>query len=112
MLIRNASVDTQSGVLEVIGTVTESRFLVYTLELESRIRFKVNSSEIEITDKVTNPLTSTGTMQLLYHINLGQPLLQAGSKLFAALETVAPRDDRAAEGIDDWSKTWQDQLSC
>ena len=96
-------VDPEAGLLEVIGTVTESRFLVYTLELESRIRFKVNSSEIEITDKVTNPLTSTGTMQLLYHINLGQPLLQAGSMLVAALETVAPRDSRAAEGIGDWS---------
>jgi hypothetical protein len=95
-------VDREQGYLEVVGKVIESRFLIYSLELETRIRFYPGSSILEITDKVTNVLTQPGSMQLLYHINLGQPLLQSGSKIWAPLATVAPRDARAAEGIHAW----------
>lgn len=97
-------IDPDAGTLDVIGRVRESRFLVYALELESRIRFHVGSSSIEITDTVTNVTSTPGSMQLLYHINLGQPLLQSGSRIEAPLEIVAPRDPRAAEGIDDWDR--------
>ena len=92
------------GILDVIGTVIESRFLIYTLELESRIRFRVGSPLIEIEDTVTNRRSTPGSMQLLYHINLGQPLLQSGSKVVAPLKRVAPRDPRAAEGIVGWEE--------
>jgi hypothetical protein len=91
------------GVMDVIGKVAEARFLIYSLELESRIRFYADRNWIEITDTVTNTLTTPGSMQLLYHINLGQPMLQSGSRIVAALESVAPRDARAAEGSDDWN---------
>lgn len=91
------------GVLDVVGTVTESRFLMYSLELESRLRFRAGSSLIEIHDTVTNGRSTLGSMQLLYHINLGQPVLQSGAKLYAPLHRVAPRDERAASGVDRWS---------
>jgi hypothetical protein len=42
-------------------------------------------------------------MQLLYHINLGQPVLQAGSRIIAALDHLAPRDARASQGVETWS---------
>ena len=42
-------------------------------------------------------------MQLLYHINLGQGLLEAGSKIIAPLKRLAPRDPRAAQGIETWN---------
>jgi hypothetical protein len=41
-------------------------------------------------------------MQLLYHINFGQPLLDPGSKVVAPVKTLVPRSDRAAEGVDAW----------
>ncbi|MFO0012320.1 MAG: DUF4432 family protein [Planctomycetota bacterium] len=90
------------GFIDVVGKVIESRFLVYTLELETRYRFFPGRSIVEIHDTVTNPLTTPGSMQLLYHINLGQPVLQAGSKIVAALGHLAPRDERAGEGMDHW----------
>jgi hypothetical protein len=95
-------VQPELGVLEVVGRVMESRFLVYTLELETRMRFFAGRTSIEISDTVTNPLTSPGSMQLLYHINLGQPVLQSGSRLVAALDRLVPRDSRASDGVDSW----------
>ena len=96
-------VDPQNGTLDVIGTVIESRFLIYTLSLESRIRFHAGSSMIEIHDTVTNLRSTPGSTQLLYHINLGRGLLESGSKIHAPLKRLAPRDPRAAEGIDHWN---------
>ena len=92
------------GYLDVIGVVSESRFLVYSLTLESRIRFHIGSSAMEIHDTVTNLRSTPGSMQLLYHINLGQPVLQSGSKIVAPLNRLAPRDPRAAEGIGQWDR--------
>lgn len=95
-------VQPELGFLEVVGKVIESRFLVYTLELETRVRLYPNRNILEIHDTVTNPLTTPGSMQLLYHINLGQPVLQAGSRIVSALDQLAPRDARASEGMDAW----------
>jgi len=43
-------------------------------------------------------------MQLLYHINVGQPVLQSGSTVHAAYRNLAPRDARAAESTDRWNQ--------
>jgi hypothetical protein len=43
-------------------------------------------------------------MQMLYHFNIGQPLLRAGARITAPIATVAPLTDVAAsEGIDKWN---------
>ncbi|HUP81818.1 MAG TPA: aldose 1-epimerase family protein, partial [Pirellula sp.] len=97
-------VDTESGIMDVIGVVSESRFLVYSLELETRYRFRVDSRVIEIVDTVTNRSSQPDSMQMLYHINVGQPILQSGSAVHAAHRCLAPRDARAAESIDTWNQ--------
>ena len=39
-------------------------------------------------------------MQLLYHCNVGPPLLEAGSRVVAPIHEMAPISNRAADGID------------
>jgi hypothetical protein len=51
---------------------------------------------------VTNDAATPTEIQLLYHINIGQPLLGAGSRVVAPLKTLAPRDARAAEDVQTW----------
>jgi Domain of unknown function (DUF4432) len=97
-------VDVENGILDVIGAVSESRFLIYSLELQTRYRFRAGSPVIEIIDTVTNRSSQSGSMQLLYHINVGQPVLQSGSSLHAAYRSLAPRDARASESIDRWNQ--------
>ena len=41
-------------------------------------------------------------MQMLYHINFGLPLLDAGSRVVAPVKTLVPRTPRAASGIKTW----------
>jgi hypothetical protein len=57
-----------------------------------------------IRDEVENFSGSPAEMQLLYHINFGQPLLDPGSRFVAPVRRVVPRDLRAAEGIHTWNR--------
>lgn len=98
------SVDAENGTMDIVATVREARFLVYSLELQCRYRLRVNSPVIEVTDTVTNLRSTPTTMQMLYHINLGQPVVQAGTTIDAAYKTLCPRDARAAEGLEAWSR--------
>ncbi len=97
-------VDVENGILDVIGVVSESRFLVYSLELQTRYRFRVGSPVVEIIDTVTNRSSQPSSMQLLYHINVGQPVLQSGSIVHTAYRNLAPRDARAAESMKRWNQ--------
>ena len=96
--------DEASGRLEVIGEVIESRLFIKRLRLRSRIRFQAGSSEVALLDDVTNDLASPASMQLLYHINLGIPILGPGAILEAPIKTLAPKDQLSASEIEKWNE--------
>lgn len=95
-------IDIENGVLDVTGVVCESRFLVYTLELTTRYRFRAHSPVVEIVDTVTNKLSTPSSMQMLYHINVGQPILHSGARVNIPFRSLSPRDARAASSISEW----------
>lgn len=96
--------DEASGRLEVIGEVIESRLFIKRLRLRSRIRFQAGGSEVALLDDVTNDLSQPTTMQLLYHINVGDPILHEGSVLEAPIDSLAPKDARSADEIKQWNQ--------
>lgn len=96
--------DEASGRLEVIGEVLESRLFIKRLRLRSRIRFQAGSANVELLDDVTNDLAKPTTMQLLYHINIGAPLLSAGARLEAPIASLAPKDALSAGEIEQWNE--------
>lgn len=97
-------IDRQKGVLEVVGAVDEVRFLIQGLRLEVRYRFEIGRKGVSCVDRVVNLKSTPSTMQLLYHINLGTPLLGEGSTLHASFDRLVPRNERAAEGVSDWNR--------
>jgi|TARA_B110000495_G_C23031596_1_gene614570 hypothetical protein len=95
--------DEASGRLEVIGEIMESRLFVKRLRLRSRIRFRAGSAEVAVLDDVTNELSSPTSIQLLYHINVGAPVLGEGATLEAPIESLAPKDALSASEIETWN---------
>jgi hypothetical protein len=93
-----------SGRVEVIGEVLESRLFIKRLRLRSRIRFQAGSSKVDLLDDVTNDLEKPATMQLLYHINVGTPVLGDGARLEAPIDQLAPKDTLAASEIETWNE--------
>lgn len=95
-------VDDETGEVKLIGVVDETRFHFQKLRLTAEYSIQTGSRELHITDTVTNLSASLAEIELLYHINFGQPLLDPGSRLVAPVKSIVPRNARAASGIQRW----------
>lgn len=94
-------VDTQGpGTIAVTGIVDESTMFGPNLRLTSTVETRAGSNRFTIIDVITNRKGTPAELELLYHINTGPPFLEAGARCIAPARIVAPRDPRAAEGID------------
>ncbi len=96
--------DEASGRLELIGEVLESRLFFKRFRMKSRVRVHAGSYRVDLLDDVTNELSTTASMQLLYHINVGAPVLKSGCVLEAAIEEIAPKDERSASEMNQWNQ--------
>lgn len=74
------------------------------MTLHREIKIPVGGSKIQITDTVENETEKEMPLMLLYHMNMGYPFLSEAAKLEIPSDAVAPRDARAAEGIDTWNE--------
>jgi hypothetical protein len=90
------------GTISVSGTVDETTMFGSCLRLKATVQTEAGSNRLRIIDEVTNLRGVPGELELLYHINMGRPFLEPGAKFVAPIREVAPRDPRAAEGIDEF----------
>lgn len=95
--------DEASGRLELVAETIETRLFFKRWRMRSRVRIHADRDDVELLDDVTNELSTAESMQLLYHINVGPPVLGKEATLSLALEELAPRDDHSAEQIDRWN---------
>ncbi len=91
-------------VLSISGEMREAKFFGENLLLKRTISTSLGSNSIEITDLVKNEGFRPTPLMLLYHINLGFPLLSENSVIKTKRHNVVPRDDIAAKGINEWDK--------
>lgn len=98
----SVSIDDETGEISVNGKVDESRFHFGKLRLTTSIRTKPGELGFRVIDDVTNISGTSGEMQMLYHINFGLPLLDAGSRVVAPVKTLVPRTQLAAENLATW----------
>jgi len=98
----SVSVDGESGEITVTGVVDESRFHFQKLRLTSTLRLKPGDMNVRIHDVVENRGGNPADTQLLYHVNVGEPLLAPGAKIVLPVAEVSPRDAVAAAGLDKW----------
>lgn len=92
------------GRLSVTGVVDETSMFGPCLRLTTTISTAAGSNRIDITDEITNRSGRAAEFELLYHTNFGPPLLEAGARFVAPITEVAPRDARAAEGLEGWQQ--------
>jgi galactose mutarotase-like enzyme len=96
------SLKMHDDLMQLTGVVDEASLFGGKLRLKSQLQTRVGSSSFRITDTVTNAAGTPAEVQMLYHCNLGRPLLSAEAQFVIAHKTVAPRDARAAEGVQQW----------
>lgn len=96
------TIDTDRQEIKLVGVVEETRFHFLKLRMTSTVTTKLGSSSLHIHDEIENFSASPTTMQMLYHVNFGLPLLDAGSRVVAPVKTLVPRNAHAASGIQSW----------
>jgi hypothetical protein len=85
----------------VRGVAEECRMFGNKLRLEREISSKIGESVIRIHDRITNFGSRKSTYAIIYHMNIGFPLLSEHSELIIDPETTVPRDNDAVNGLPD-----------
>jgi hypothetical protein len=100
----STQVDTSGdGRLAVRGIVEEAALFGGCLRLDSNLHTTAGSNTLELNDTITNCSDTPGEVQILYHLNFGPPLLEDGSKIFVAMEQLAPYDDYSGKSSEQWN---------
>jgi hypothetical protein len=94
--------DDATGEIKVVGEVDEIRFLFQKLRLRTTVTTRAGSADLSIRDEIINLSDVPADAQILYHVNFGVPVLDAGARFMAPVEVMMPRDKRAAEGMASW----------
>ena len=88
----------------VRGVINESTLFGPNLQLESTITTQLGQKSLQVKDVITNCGSASTELELLYHINVGHPVIGEGSKFALPASRVVPRDSRAAEDIETYLK--------
>ena len=65
---------------------------------------RLGEPAIHITDRVTNRGDLPTPLMVLYHINMGYPLIAEGARFDTPYAAVYPRDEEARKGYDTWAE--------
>lgn len=96
--------DGDDYLLEISGEVRQAALFAENLVLRRRITTKLGSNRLRIEDTVSNDGFEPAPHMLLYHFNLGFPLVGERAQLHLQAESTEPRDADAAAGLADWQR--------
>ena len=88
--------------ITVEGEIRDSALFGQNLVLRRSIFSAYGETAVKITDVLTNEGTKGEDYCLLYHSNLGYPMLTEGGKIQADTESVIPRDENAKKKLAIW----------
>ena len=90
--------------LVVRAVVKDEVIFARKLRLNREIRISLKKNEFVICDTIENMGDTRQPFEILYHMNMGYPLLDEDSIVEIPSMEVIPRDDHAAEDKENWMK--------
>ncbi|PNW07700.1 DUF4432 domain-containing protein [Microbacterium testaceum] len=88
----------------VEAVVVEATVLGAHLELRRSVRVPLGDGRIELRDEIVNRGSREVEPMVLYHVNLGWPLVDAGTILRSPADRVLARDAAAEAGLSSWAE--------
>ena len=92
----------EEGDLVVYATIRDEGIFAPKLRMSREIRVSLRSNEFSIQDTIENTGDTKQPFEILYHMNMGYPMLDEDSILEIPSAEVLPRDEHAAEDIGNW----------
>jgi hypothetical protein len=96
--------DGDECILEIRGTMRQTRVFGEDLRLERRLRTTLGGNTLQLHDVVTNDGGKPVPHMILYHCNAGFPLLDEDSELHVSQASMRPRDAQAEKGLAVWNR--------
>lgn len=90
--------------IEITGEARQTRVFGENLVLRRRISTRMGSSAIRVEDTVTNEGFAPQAHMILYHCNLGFPLVSEEARLVLESEETIARDADAEAGLEEWDR--------
>ncbi len=84
-------------------TVRDAAIFDRKLILEREYICPINENKIFLKDRIKNIGSSKYPIEVLYHCNMGYPLLSENAEVIVPSTEVTPRNEHAREGIDKWN---------
>ncbi len=91
-------------IVELTGVIVEAEIFGAQLRLTRTYRMTLGDPTIELFDTVYNAGDEESVCMLMYHCNLGYPLVGEGARLLTAHARVVPTTDDARGGIHRWAE--------
>jgi len=88
----------------IIAEINDEGLFSRKTRLIRNICISLVKNEFTITDTVTNMGYQAEPIMLLYHFNIGYPLLDEDSIIKISSDKVLPRNDHAAADIENWAR--------
>lgn len=86
------------------GVIKEAAVFGENLSLLRRIEVRMGERKISVKDLVKNEGFEATPLMLIYHCNLGFPIVDEGSRLIAPSVEVVPRDEIAKLGVSSYDR--------
>lgn len=86
--------------LVIDADICDSSVFGRKLTMHRKLEFSTMENLLTITDTVENHGDVTNPLMIVYHMNIGYPMLSETAELFIPSSCVVPRDDSAASGMD------------
>lgn len=90
-------------VLRTSGEIREAELFGENMVLRRCIETRYGEASVTVTDEIENQAYRPEPLMLLYHINLGYPLLDEGTEILLPTRSVTPRDEAARGHEDRWN---------
>lgn len=90
----------EADALVVEADVKDARLFGRKLQLHRRLEFSTTENRLTLTDTVENHGDAESPLMVLYHMNMGYPLLSERAQVTIPSDRVTPRNAHAAGGLD------------
>ena len=90
------------GTLTVKTLTKDETIFGRKFRLARTIAVSTEENSFTITDEIENTGDKKEPFEILYHMNMGYPLLDEDSVISIPAASVTPRDDHASEDIENW----------
>lgn len=94
----------ETAYIKITGTIRDAVLFGDKLVLKREIVCRYKEKKISIRDKVVNEGYKDARHMILYHCNIGYPILTQNSEVYISSEKVKARNTHAQQAIGEWMK--------